>query len=47
MGLDSALNRISETVDYISTTASSHKRAFVVEVMGRNCGVCIFIEMIN
>lgn len=34
----SALSRICEMVDYIEATASSHSRAFVVEVMGRHCG---------
>jgi 6-phosphofructokinase 1 len=34
----SALGRICELVDYIETTATSHSRAFVVEVMGRHCG---------
>ncbi|XP_070208745.1 ATP-dependent 6-phosphofructokinase-like isoform X3 [Littorina saxatilis] len=38
IGVDSALHRIIEAVDAISTTASSHQRAFVMEVMGRHCG---------
>ncbi|PVD32211.1 hypothetical protein C0Q70_07640 [Pomacea canaliculata] len=38
IGTDSALHRIIECVDAISTTASSHQRAFVLEVMGRHCG---------
>lgn len=38
IGTDSALHRIIESVDAISTTASSHQRAFVLEVMGRHCG---------
>lgn len=38
IGTDSALHRIIEAVDTISTTASSHQRAFVMEVMGRHCG---------
>lgn len=33
-----SLERISEMVDLIDATASSHSRAFVVEVMGRHCG---------
>jgi 6-phosphofructokinase 1 len=33
-----ALHRICESIDSISSTASSHSRAFVVEVMGRHCG---------
>ncbi len=38
IGADTALHRITEAVDAISSTAASHQRAFVVEVMGRNCG---------
>ncbi|XP_050395113.1 ATP-dependent 6-phosphofructokinase isoform X2 [Patella vulgata] len=38
IGVDSALHRIIESVDAITTTASSHQRAFVLEVMGRHCG---------
>ncbi|XP_041360944.1 ATP-dependent 6-phosphofructokinase-like [Gigantopelta aegis] len=38
IGTDTALHRILESVDAISTTASSHQRAFVLEVMGRHCG---------
>lgn len=38
IGADTALHRITEVVDAISSTAASHQRTFVVEVMGRNCG---------
>jgi 6-phosphofructokinase 1 len=38
IGCDTALNRIVEAVDALMTTAASHQRSFVVEVMGRNCG---------
>lgn len=38
VGCYSALARICEMVDYIEATASSHSRAFVIEVMGRHCG---------
>jgi 6-phosphofructokinase 1 len=38
IGADSALFRITEAVDAIISTAASHQRTFVVEVMGRNCG---------
>ena len=38
IGADSALHRILESADAITTTAASHQRAFVLEVMGRNCG---------
>ncbi|CDK27283.1 unnamed protein product [Kuraishia capsulata CBS 1993] len=38
IGAYSSLERICEMVDYIDSTANSHSRAFVVEVMGRHCG---------
>lgn len=38
IGTDSALHRIIEAVDAIITTASSHQRTFILEVMGRHCG---------
>ena len=38
IGADTALHRITEAVDAISSTAASHQRTFVVEVMGRHCG---------
>lgn len=38
IGVDTALNIALEAIDRLKTTASSHERAFVVEVMGRNCG---------
>ncbi|XP_056655982.1 ATP-dependent 6-phosphofructokinase, platelet type isoform X4 [Monodelphis domestica] len=38
IGTDSALHRIIEVVDAIMTTALSHQRTFVLEVMGRHCG---------
>ena len=38
IGADTALHRITDAVDIITSTASSHQRSFVVEVMGRNCG---------
>lgn len=38
IGADSALHRITEAVDAITSTAASHQRTFVVKVMGRNCG---------
>ena len=38
IGAVTSLHRICEAVDSISSTALSHSRAFVVEVMGRNCG---------
>ncbi|GAA5998796.1 uncharacterized protein JCM10292_007239 [Rhodotorula paludigena] len=38
IGATTALHRICDAVDSISSTASSHSRAFVIEVMGRHCG---------
>ncbi|MCW5961988.1 MAG: 6-phosphofructokinase [Pyrinomonadaceae bacterium] len=38
IGVDTALNIALESIDRLKVTASSHKRAFLVEVMGRNCG---------
>ncbi len=38
IGADTALHRITEVIDVITSTASSHQRSFIVEVMGRNCG---------
>ncbi|WP_243118547.1 6-phosphofructokinase [Actinomyces wuliandei] len=38
IGADSALHRILEAIDDISSTAASHQRTFIVEVMGRHCG---------
>ncbi len=38
LGVDTALNIALEAIDRIKVTASSHRRAFLVEVMGRDCG---------
>ncbi len=38
IGADTALHRITDAIDAITSTAASHQRAFVVEVMGRRCG---------
>jgi 6-phosphofructokinase 1 len=38
IGADTALHRITEALDAITSTAASHQRSFVVEVMGRRCG---------
>lgn len=38
IGTDTALHRIIYAADAISSTAASHQRAFVIEVMGRHCG---------
>jgi len=38
LGVDTSLNVIRDALDKIRDTASSFNRAFVVEVMGRECG---------
>ncbi len=38
IGADTALHRIVDAIDAITSTAASHQRTFVVEVMGRRCG---------
>lgn len=38
IGTDSALHRIIESIDAIVSTAYSHQRTFIMEVMGRHCG---------
>ena len=38
IGVDTALNTILDALDRLRDTATSHQRAFIIEVMGRNCG---------
>jgi 6-phosphofructokinase 1 len=38
IGVDTALNIALEAIDRLKVTASSHRRAFLVEVMGRDSG---------
>ena len=38
IGVDTALNVALEAIDRLRATAASHERAFLVEVMGRDCG---------
>ncbi len=38
IGVDTALNTILDSLDRLRDTATSHNRAFIIEVMGRNCG---------
>ncbi|AWP12998.1 putative 6-phosphofructokinase liver type isoform 2 [Scophthalmus maximus] len=44
IGADSALHRIMEIIDAIMTTAQSHQRTFVLEVMGRHCGYLALVS---
>ncbi|MBX3080654.1 MAG: 6-phosphofructokinase [Anaerolineae bacterium] len=46
IGVDSALNIILDALDRLRDTASSHERAFLVEVMGRNCGYLALMSSI-
>lgn len=38
LGVDTALNIALEATDRLKVTAASHQRAFLIEVMGRDCG---------
>lgn len=46
VGTDSALHRIIEAIDAITSTAASHQRTFIVEVMGRRCGYLALMSAI-
>lgn len=39
IGYDTAINNVVEAIDRIRDTAESHSRLFIVEVMGRDCGL--------
>jgi len=47
LGVDTALNMIKTSIDAIRDTASSFKRAFVVETMGRDCGYLALVTHIT
>jgi 6-phosphofructokinase 1 len=47
IGVDTALNIALEAIDRLKVTASSHHRAFLVEVMGRDCGYLALITGIT
>jgi len=46
IGVDTALNNIVHAVDSLRDTASSHDRAFIMEVMGRSSGYLAFTSAI-
>ncbi len=46
IGVDTALNISLEAIDRLKVTGSSHQRAFLVEVMGRNCGYLALMSAI-
>lgn len=39
IGYDTALNTVVDAIDKIRDTAESHDRLFIIEVMGRDCGL--------
>lgn len=47
IGVDTALNIALEAIDRLKVTASSHNRAFLVEVMGRDCGYLALMAAIS
>ena len=47
IGVDTAVNIALESIDRLKVTASSHHRAFLVEVMGRNCGYLALVAGIT
>lgn len=47
LGVDTALNIIKVAIDSIRDTASSFKRAFVIETMGRDCGYLALITALT
>jgi 6-phosphofructokinase 1 len=46
LGVDTALNIALEAIDRLKITASSHQRAFLIEVMGRSCGYLALMSAI-
>ena len=47
LGVDTALNVIKDAIDAIRDTASSFGRAFVIEVMGRECGYLALVSALT
>jgi len=47
LGVDTALNVIKMATDNVRDTASSFKRAFVIEVMGRDCGYLALVSALT
>jgi 6-phosphofructokinase 1 len=46
IGVDTALHRIISAIDCVCSTADSHQRSFVIEVMGRHCGYLALMSSI-
>ena len=47
LGVDTSLNVIKNAIDAIRDTASSFKRAFVIETMGRECGYLALVSALT
>ncbi|MCW8820607.1 MAG: 6-phosphofructokinase [Sulfurovum sp.] len=47
LGVDTALNVIKDAIDALRDTASSFSRAFVIEVMGRDCGYLTLVSALT
>lgn len=47
LGVDTALGIINSALDSIRDTASSFRRAFVIEVMGRDCGYLALVSALT
>jgi len=47
LGVDTALNIIKDAIDAIRDTASSFRRAFVIETMGRECGYLALVSALT
>ena len=46
IGVDTALHRIISAIDCVCSTADSHQRSFIIEVMGRHCGYLALMSSI-
>ena len=46
IGADTALHRIVDAMDCLASTAASHNRTFIIEVMGRHCGYLALMSAI-
>jgi len=47
LGVDTSLNVIKNAIDAIRDTASSFKRAFVIETMGKECGYLALVSALT
>jgi 6-phosphofructokinase 1 len=47
LGVDTALNVIAHCIDNIRDTASSFKRAFIIETMGHKCGYLALVSALT